>query len=166
VDLLFASVSNVSMASCRGYIYVLTASAGGIVVFYVGQTRQRAGALGRLAQHLSDSDSATFRQRVEATLAADLTSEIFCAAFPLSLEAAFQREAPDYREATEYLIEAELRGYVVQRGLPSLSVARVAVHPYAQSALVRREASKGLPQLTSWLTERISALSVMSEPRP
>jgi hypothetical protein len=159
VDLLFARVSNVSMASSRGYIYVLAARASDTVVFYVGQTRQRAGALGRLAQHLSDSDSATFRQRVEMTLAADVTSEIFCAAFPLSLEAAFQREAPDYREAAEYLIEARLRAFVVHKGLPSLSVARVAVHPYAESPLVRREVGKALPRLESWLTERINSLT-------
>lgn len=160
VGLLYASVSSLDMAVSRGFVYVLAARAGTTAVFYVGQTRQRSGALGRLSQHLSDSESATFRQRVEAVTEAEVTGEVVCAAFPLSLEPAFQREAADYREAAEYRIEGRLREFVVNTRLPALSVARVAVHPYADSPIVIREAEKAFAHFAVWLESRIHVMSL------
>lgn len=156
--LVDAFLGDASLVGCRAFIYVIVAAAGDGIVFYVGQTRQRMGALGRLAEHLSDGSNATFRQRVAAVRATDVLGAVHFAAIELSGERAFQGSSPDYREAAECLIESELREFVVTNDLCALSVARVRMHPYRTSPLVQREVSRSLEALKDWLKDSIQLL--------
>lgn len=155
------------MLGCnRAFVYVIVASAGARVVFYVGQTRQRMGAIGRLAEHLSDGENATFRQRVFDVTATDVAGTVRFAALELSGERAFQRSSPDYREAVECLIETELREFVVANRLDALSIARVRLHAYRHSPIAQREANRSLDTLQRWLLDAIRAVRTTSTSEP
>ena len=153
-----ARLDDTSLGGNQAFVYVIAAAAGDRAFFYVGQTRQRMGALGRLAEHLSDGESATFRKRVWDVDKRDLQGPVHFAAVELSLERAFQRPCPDYREAVECLIESRLREYVVTQRISALSVARVRLHAYRTSPIAMREAQRSAPALEQWLATAISQL--------
>lgn len=156
--LVGAFLGDASLGGNRAFVYVIVAAAGGSVVFYVGQTRQRMGAVGRLAEHLSDGANATFRQRVLDVARSEVVGAIHFAALELSGERAFQQSSPDYREAVECLVESELREFVVANHLQALSVARVRLHAYRTSSIVQREATRSLDALRDWLRDSIGAV--------
>lgn len=158
--LVGALLGDASLGCNRAFVYVIVAAAGGCVVFYVGQTRQRMGAVGRLAEHLSDGANATFRQRVLDVAHAEVVGAIHFAALELSGERAFQQSSPDYREAVECLVESELREFVIANQLQALSVARVRIHAYRTSSIVQREATRSLDALRDWLRNSIAAIRV------
>ena len=159
-----ARLEDVSIGGNQAFIYVVVAAVGRRVFFYVGQTRQRMGALGRLAEHLSDGESATFRQRVWDVARLNLEGPVHFAAVELSREKAFQRACPEYREAVECLIESRLREYVVRQQILALSVARVRLHPYRTSPLVMREAQRSAEALEQWLATAVAQLLELSVP--
>jgi hypothetical protein len=150
-----AIVNDLSLGGSQAFVYVIVAPVESGVVFYVGQTRQRMGALGRLAEHLSEGANATFRQRIWDVARSDVVGTIHFAAIALSGDRAFQQSSPDYREAVECLVEADLREYVVASELQALSVARVRQHAYRVSPIVQREARRSMAELQSWLRDAI-----------
>jgi hypothetical protein len=162
-QLVRARIADVSLGGNQAFVYVIVASAGPRIVFYVGQTRQRMGALGRLAEHLSDGANATFRQRAMDVARSDVIGSVHFAAITLSGERAFQQSSPDYREAVECLVESELREFVVANGLGALSVARVRQHAYRTSAIVQREATRSIDGLRVWLAQSIRSVRSQSD---
>jgi hypothetical protein len=153
-----ARLDDLSLGGNQAFIYVIAAAVGDQVFFYVGQTRQRMGALGRLAEHLSEGENATFRQRVWDVAKLDLQGAVHFAAVELSRERAFQRACPDYREAVECLIESRLREHVVRKRILALSVARVRLHAYRTSPIAMREAQRSAAALERWLETAVSQL--------
>jgi len=160
-----AYVGDASLGNCRAFVYVIVGAAGDRVVFYVGQTRQRMGAIGRLAEHLSEGANATFRQRVLDVACSEVVGAVHFAALALSGERAFQQSSPDYREAVECLVESELREFVVANELQALSVARVRLHAYQTSSIVQREAKRSLDALQEWLQISIEDVRPASQLR-
>jgi hypothetical protein len=154
-----AFLDDASLGGSQAFVYVIVAMAGAKVVFYVGQTRQRMGAIGRLAEHLSGGTNATFRQRVWDVAQAEVAGAVHFAAIALSGERAFQQSAPDYREAVECLVESDLREFVVANELAALSVARVKMHAYRSSPVVQRESQRSLDALRSWLSLAIRSVT-------
>lgn len=158
-SLVTAHLGGTSIGGSQAFVYVIVAGSGAAAYFYVGQTRQRMGALGRIAEHLSEGDNATFRKRLLKVAQVELDGPVQFAVVELSAERAFQGECADYREAVECLIESRLREFVVARGIPALSVARVKLHAYRTSSLAIREASRSGDELERWLESAVSQLA-------
>ena len=57
--LLMATLGSAELIEPRAYIYIILARGNGTCVFYVGQTNQRNGSLGRLVEHISRNDQGT-----------------------------------------------------------------------------------------------------------
>ncbi len=151
MGLLYVSTTSRRISDRLGFIYAISASVQGKWVLYVGQTSQRNGALGRFCEHLSMSDSATFRKRVEALLRTDEIDLIEMAAYPLPSIRVFMSEARDHREAVEYLVEATLREYIVSNRLAMQSIARIDKPGVCQDPRVIREANHASALLLDWL---------------
>src|SRR5262245_33676061 len=100
---LRTTVHDASLAKRAPYIYGILLNLDETSILYIGQTLSRMGALGRLAQHLSETTGATLRQRIEAlynvTEIDGLSIEF--AAVKLAQQKSFWADEPDYREAVE-----------------------------------------------------------------
>jgi hypothetical protein len=130
---------------------------------YVGQTCGWGGAIGRLSQHVAETGSNTFRQRVCRIFhfeTLDLEGAVIeFAAVRLSDRKSFNQPGADYREAVESIVQAELVNRITDRRLviPVVSVTR----PNAYNALkyVQEEARDAVGTIFSWLVERSTQCS-------
>ena len=66
-ELGLATVFDPTIAKRNGFLYAIYGTVGNQATLYVGQTRGSTGALGRLAQHLSDGNNNTYLQRLSNT---------------------------------------------------------------------------------------------------
>lgn len=96
---------------------------------YVGQTNSKLGVLGRFAQHLSNSESNTFKQRVfsiykyEDIELENIRGTYFC----LPRENRFLNNATDYRDAVEALTQDKIIPVAASMGMSVIS--RVQKNP-------------------------------------
>jgi len=96
---------------------------------YVGQTNSKLGVLGRFAQHLSASESNTFKQRVfsiykyEDIELQNVIGTYFC----LPKEHRFLSNATDYRDAVEALTQDHIIPIAASLGMTVIS--RVQKNP-------------------------------------
>lgn len=98
---LSAFVATSDIGIVGGYIYLVFSEEPAAA--YVGQTRGHLGALGRLSQHLSATESNTFLKRIgqRHSLSDIKVSRIHFFAYRLPDEKRFQERYSDYREAVE-----------------------------------------------------------------
>lgn len=84
---------------------------------YIGQTNCSSGVLGRFSQHLSETNSNTFRQRISSLYCLDEYKQgnTFGVFFPLPKKSTFQSRASDYREAVEGLVQSQIIKYAAQK---------------------------------------------------
>lgn len=136
------------MARPGGYVYAVLVVRERLV--YIGQTRGRHGALGRLSQHLAFTPPGTLRSRVEQTLGTDLGAVEF-AAVRLSPNRQFHATARDHREA----IEAECQYALIERNASADHkvgfISRVGMNGYRRDPAVQAEASRVVELLAGWL---------------
>jgi hypothetical protein len=120
---------------------------------YVGQTRSRTGALGRLSFHLSDGDGATVRDRIAKLYKFDEVTlrGIRFAAFPLSPHKNFYSDARDYREAVEACLQQELIHRLATEKISLPVVSRVYHSGYMTDSTVLTEFERILPQMWEWI---------------
>ncbi len=64
VEIGQATVFDVTIAKQNPFLYAVYGVSETGVALYIGQTRGRTGALGRLSQHLSDTPWNTYLQRL------------------------------------------------------------------------------------------------------
>lgn len=150
--LLLASISSVSITDPRAYIYAIHSICNQKKVIYIGQTNQRNGSLGRLSEHLSNGESATFRQRSMDVTGYEPSGNLEFASFVLPPERAFQSEAKDYREAVEYLVDYGLREFIVNNNLGVLGIARIKKPSYINDKRVQEISFIAISKFSSWLT--------------
>jgi hypothetical protein len=133
------SVSSDLAARRVPFIYAGYASSCGAL--YLGETRGSNGVLGRIAQHISETSSNTFRQRVCAVLGCDEVAldGVEFVGVALSGYAGFASDSPEYRRAVEYNVQLRLLNMLASSRLPVTLVSRVAGNGYTGKPVVVRE---------------------------
>ena len=143
--------------SARGaYIYAIAGHFPGRKVLYIGQTLGVHGALGRLAQHLSDSGGNTFVQRLEA-LGFDVADieKVEFEAIRLSNVKTFWSKGPDYREAVESLVQLRTIGKVCELRAGFVVISRTRPNPYCRLKYVLSECETVGSRLEGWLVSQL-----------
>lgn len=119
---------------------------------YVGQTRSRTGALGRLSFHLSEGEGSTVKARIATLYRFDevILRGIRFAAFPLSSLKIFASDARDYREAVEALIQQRLLEKLTDEHFPVPVVSRIRHNDYMSDPAVTAEVDRIFSELWQW----------------
>jgi|GEM_PF-3273255 len=149
-----ATVYDASLGARAPYIYGILVKLEHADILYIGQTFSRFGAIGRLAQHLSDTSAATLCRRVEALLdVVELAGiEVEFAAVRLGNQTGFWKQEPDYREAVEATVQHELLNELAIRGARIGIVSRVQPNAYCQLKYVQDEAARTTQSLLEWIS--------------
>jgi hypothetical protein len=131
-----------SDAAANKIPYVYAGLALNVRALYVGETRSSQGVSGRIAQHISETSSNTFKKRVCALLNYEKITleDIFFFAVPLSKYRGFWLDSNEYRRAVEYLVQNEILNFLSQEKKNILLVSRVTANGYCNTELVKNEA--------------------------
>jgi hypothetical protein len=150
---LRTTVHHASLATRAPYIYGILLQLQEAWILYLGQTFSRVGALGRLAQHLSETTGATLRQRIQAlynvTEIDGLSLEF--AAVKLTDQKGFWKDEPDYREAVESLVQQALLNALCDRKIPVCLISRVQPNSYCRLGYVENEAGRVFKTIIGWV---------------
>ena len=138
------------MAHFRAFVYAIYVR--NHRAMYIGQTRSRTGALGRLSFHLSEGDGSTVKTRIAKLFHFDevILRDIRFAAFPLASLKVFSSDAQDYREAVEALIQQRLLENLTDGRYPVPVVSRIRHNDYMLDPSVIAEADRIFPELWRW----------------
>ncbi|MFV9504231.1 MAG: hypothetical protein AB4911_06665 [Oscillochloridaceae bacterium umkhey_bin13] len=151
--LLQATIHNCLVAKKIAFVYVIHSK--DFRCIYIGQTRSVYGAIGRLAQHLSETHSNTFQQRICALNKLESVSlgRVDFAAVPLRGKKEFLSDSSDYRESVEYLVQWDLLRFVRKEGIQLQVISRVRSKYYITEEFIKQEANEVVQKLTDWLKE-------------
>lgn len=151
-EALQVTIPNGAIARHRGYIYLVYSPE--FRAAYVGQTASRSGALGRLSQHLGDSNANSFRQNVcryfkyqEVYL-----KRVEFAAVPLSQRSEFHGKGRVYREAVENLVQSRLVKYIASHKIQAVVVSSVRFNAYCDIPFIQKEADILEELFSTWLS--------------
>ncbi|MGH7173457.1 MAG: hypothetical protein ACRELG_24510 [Gemmataceae bacterium] len=152
-QVLRATVHDASLGQRAPYIYGILLSLEEASILYIGQTLSRFGALGRLAQHLSDTTGATLRKRIQTLY--NITEieglSLDFAAVKLSQRKAFWNDAADYREAVESLVQHQLLNALCDRKIPVCLISRVQLNSSCRLGYVETEAGRVFQSIIAWI---------------
>jgi len=129
-----ARIDNSSIGLPRGYVYLIFSRFPNAL--YIGQTRSELGALGRLSQHLSQTDSNTFLKRVAQRHRLDdvTLSDIVFLAIDLPREKRFEGPSSEYREAIEGAVHLSFLKHICHKGLGAPLVSNYRINGYSRHA--------------------------------
>ncbi|MDW6003251.1 hypothetical protein [Vibrio mangrovi] len=104
---------------------------------YIGQTNSKLGVLGRFSQHLSETSSNTFKQRIRTLFNYDeyTYDSIHGTYFSLPNRECFTSSASDYREAIEGLVQSELISIAAQKKF--IVVSRVSKNRLCEQSEIK-----------------------------
>lgn len=155
MELGLATVFDVTMAKQSRFLYAICGMLGNCVTLYIGQTRGRTGALGRLAQHLSDTEGNTYLQRLS-----DLyrnqeihLERIDLVAIRFTQRKMFWIDSPEYREAVEDLVQRRLINWLYEHKLEICVVSRTYPNSYSRLRDIQEEADRISSPLESWILD-------------
>ena len=150
-----ATVFDITIAKKMGFLYTIYGLVENQATLYIGQTRGYTGALGRLAQHLSDSDANTYLQRLsdvyeyyEVPL-----EKVDFAAMKFASREEFQIDSQEYRKAVEDWVQARLKNWIREKNLSIFVVSRTQPNTYSQLHYVKEEATRIAGSLEPWILE-------------
>lgn len=149
------TISSDNAAKKAPFIYVGLAL--DVHALYVGETRSSQGAMGRIAQHISETSSNTFRKRICTIFKYDsiYLKDILFFVVPLSKYSGFWLDSSEYRRAVEYLVQNEILNFLAENKKEVLLVSRVTANTYCQTNIVRSEAEVVSKSIISSLRELI-----------
>ncbi len=147
------TVHDAALAKRAPYIYGILVNMDGTWILYVGQTLGQSGALGRLAQHLSETAGATLRQRILAIYGVSEMDglSVQFAAVKLAQQKAFWKNEADYREAVESLVQSQILNALSDRKIPVCLISRVQPNPYCRLGYVVSEAERVCQAILGWV---------------
>jgi hypothetical protein len=154
-------VSSLDVAAKAAFIYAILEPT--LAALYIGQTRSRYGALGRLSQHLSeDSSCNTFKQRIDAnfSILGKAPSNVQFISIPLTPLQSFYSTAADYREAVEALVQDKIVEFVTTQQLVVSVVSRVSYNNYRKEIFIQEEAERVFCDLQTWLIATCSSSGI------
>jgi hypothetical protein len=145
-------ISDGEVGVAVGYVYAVVLPTHRVL--YIGQTRNALGALGRLAQHVSYSSSATLRQRVSRHLGYDEVSlgPLRYLACPLGDEREFCGTSSVYREAVEAVTQARILNVLYDVGVSLVVLSHVERNGYVRQPLVTVAGDRVSAWIEDWLT--------------
>lgn len=149
------SVSVSSDLAARRVPFIYAGLADSCRALYLGETRSSTGLLGRISQHISETASNTFRQRICAILRCDeVTLEnIHFVGVALSSYKGFWLDSPEYRRAVEYLVQLHLLNMIAGAKARVTLVSRVTGNSYTTQKIVQNEAKQVANSLFTELTK-------------
>ncbi len=155
VEIGQATVFDVTIAKKNGFLYTIYGVVDNLATLYVGQTRGRTGALGRLAQHLSDGNNNTYLQRLSNI---DYYEEVPLekvdfAAIKFTPKEIFQIDSQEYRKAVENLVQLRLSNWLYEHNLKIRIVSQTRPNSYSKLQDVQEEADRISGLLESWILE-------------
>ena len=153
VGLGLATVHDATIAKQNPFLYSIFGVFENQGTLYVGQTRGQTGALGRFAQHLSDTQSNTYIQRLSDLYHYEevIIGRTDFAAIRFTSEEMFQIDSPVYREAVEDLVQRRLLNWIAKRKLEICIVSRTRPNSYNKLESVQEEANRISSALESWI---------------
>ena len=160
VELGLATVYDATLAKQNPFLYTICGVFENRVTLYVGQTRGKTGALGRLGQHLSDTQGNTYIQRLSDLYHYEevVLGRIDFAAIRFTPEKMFQIDSPIYREAVEDLVQRGLLNWVAEQKLEICIVSRTRPNSYNKLQNVQEEAKRISSALESWIMRHYNDL--------
>jgi hypothetical protein len=130
-------IDDARLAEKAAFIYCIYSP--GFKAIYIGQTYNTFGALGRLTQHLSNTDNSTLRSRLNKLRSIENASlqdiDFFCHRLPKKRR--FVNSNSDYREAVEYRVQYAM-----------MNLRNGAHPPIGIISTVRHNAYVDLPDIT------------------
>jgi len=154
----YATISRADIAERYAFLYCIHALVPTDIkstskAMYIGQTRNRFGAIGRLTQHLSNDDTCnTFKQRIGAIFnTGDKLTDISFIACPLSPLKSFLVDSPDYREAVEALVQDKVIQSIVKQNLKVVVVSRISYNAYTRERFIQEEADAISREILTWI---------------
>ena len=150
-----ATIFDVTIARKVGFLYTIYGIVENQATLYVGQTRGWTGALGRLAQHLSDSASNTYIQRLSDVYEYEEVplEKVDFAAMKFAPREEFQIDSQEYRKAVEDWVQARLKNWIHEKNLSIFVVSRTRPNTYSQLYYVKKEASRIAEALEPWILQ-------------
>ena len=151
-----ATVFDVTISKQGGFLYLIYGVLENRATLYVGQTHRQTGALGRLAEHLSDAHQwNTYLQRLAETdpyedVALDKL-DLVAVRFTPRKEFKVSRE---YREAVEGLVQLNLLNSIRKHKLGIAVVSHTRTNAYSKLPYIQEEAHRISEALESWILER------------
>ena len=162
VKLGLASVFDPTIAKQDSYLYVIYGAIGNRVALYVGQTKGATGALGRLSQHLSDTNSNTYLQRLYNITEFEevLLDKVDFATVRFSTKRELNFDSREYREAVENHVQRNLLNWLHEHELKNISiVSRTRGNAYSKRQDIQAEANRICSSLEYWILERHQLLN-------
>ena len=155
VDLGLATVYHTTIAKQNSFLYTIYGVFANRATLYVGQTRGQTGALGRLAQHLSNTQGNTYIQRLSDLYHYEeaVPGRTDFVAVRFTPEKMFQIDSPVYREAVEDLVQRRLLNWVTEQKLEICIVSRTRPNSYNKLQNVQEEAERISTALEFWIIE-------------
>ena len=155
VELGLATVFDVTIAKKNGFLYAIYGVVENQVTLYVGQTRGRTGALGRLAQHLSDGNNNTYLQRLSHIYDYEEVplEKVDLAAVRFTSKEMFQIDSQEYRKAVENLVQLLLLNWLYEHNLEICVVSQTRSNAYSKLQDVQDETDRISGLLESWIIE-------------
>ena len=139
-----------------GFLYTIYGIWEDHATLYVGQTRGRRGALGRLAQHLSDASGNTYMQRLSDIYRYEevVLERVDFVAVRFTETRTFWLDSPVYREAVEDLVQRRLLNWLYEHKLAISVISRTRSNTYSKLPYIQEEANRISNALEPWILER------------
>jgi len=155
VELGLATVFDTTIAKQASFLYAIYGVFENRVTLYIGQTRGQTGALGRLAQHLSDTQGNTYIQRLSTLYHYEevVLGRTDFVAVRFIPERMFHIDTPIYREAVEDLVQRRLINWVAERKLEICIVSRTRPNSYNKLQNIQKEADRISSTIEPWIME-------------
>lgn len=155
VELGLTTVYDATIAKQDSFLYTIYGVFENCGTLYIGQTRGQTGALGRLAQHLSDTQSNTYIQRLSKLYHYEeiVLGKTDFVAIRFTSEKMFQIDSPIYREAVEDLVQRRLLNRIAKEKLEICIVSRTHPNSYSKLPEIQEEAERISDALESWILE-------------
>ena len=165
MELGLVTVYDATIAKQNPFLYTIYGVFANCVTLYVGQTRGQTGALGRLTQHLSDTQGNTYIQRLSRLYYYEKVAleRIDFAAIRFAEEKMFKIDSSVYREAVEDLVQLKLLNWVIKKKLEICIVSRTRPNSYNKLQNVQEEAERIYRILESWIMERYQVQSTICD---
>lgn len=154
-ELGLATVLDATIAKKNGFLYTIYGVVENQATLYVGQTRGRTGALGRLAQHLSDGNNNTYLQRLSNIYYYEEVplKKVDLAAIRFTSKEIFQIDSQEYRKAVEHLVQLQLLNWLYEYNLKVHIVSQTSSNAYGKLQDVQEEADRISGLLKPWILE-------------
>ena len=151
-----ATIHNGALCKKAPYIYCILSKQ--FKCIYIGQTYSTYGALGRLAQHLSETESNTFKKRICSVYQYEeielMGVEFF--AYKLPDKKHFYTYARDHRESVEYLTNYSMISEMEKNSIKLSVISNTQSNPYTKMKSIQKTSDSIVSEFISAIKSSIN----------